>query len=413
MTAVSCSPLGFTRSPTEGTAELIWAAGRWNLLPPLPDRPADAATAQDPSRSAVPRPERAVARPLGPRVRAEEIDSLRPLRALRVGWPAAPPQAGGRPDGGAPEGGDAAAPLAPIIDLAAAGVPLTSDPAPDWVRRAEPVLSELLASWTPQPDDGSPRSLGDLRREEHSVRLRRYGLRAAGIGRAVPPVTVIMATRRPHLLSAALGQIARQRGVDLEVIVALHGYPAEAVEQAVREFPLPITVLQAAQETPLGEVLNMAAARAGADTVVKWDDDDWYGPEHVMDLLLAKAYSGADLVGTAQEFFYLEPLDVTIRRTDYGSEMWTDHVAGGTIMTDRRLLREVGGFGSASRGVDTHLQRAVLAGGGRIYRTHGLGYMLRRSVGGDHTWRLPLAHFLRVAKKQWRGFRPSVILEPQ
>ncbi|MFC7644639.1 hypothetical protein ACFQX6_31070 [Streptosporangium lutulentum] len=61
--------------------------------------------------------------------------------------------------------------------------------------------------------------------------------------------------------------------------------------------------------------------------------------------------------------------------------------------------------------MDAAFLKAAHAAEARIYRTHGLGYMLRRSVSTDHTWRLSLAHFLRVASNQWRGFRPSLILD--
>ncbi|WP_433500076.1 glycosyltransferase [Sphaerimonospora sp. CA-214678] len=406
-----CSPLGFTRSPAEGTAELVWSAGGWIVAPSPPDQERLPDLERSLQAQAGPEAagERSAARRLTDRVGQEEIRSLRPLRALRVRWPAAPGEEEAAGDPG--RGPRHARELAAVTDLAAAGVPLTSDRPPRWVREADPVLADLIAGWIPEPDEGAPGSVADLRREEHSVRLRRHALRARGIGRTARPVTVVMATRRPHLLSAALGQMARQRGADLEVIVALHGYPAAGAERIPAEFPWPVTMLEVDRATPFGEVLNLAASRATTDVIVKWDDDDWYGPEHIADLLLARAYSGADVVGTAQEFFYLEPLDVTVRRTDYGSEMWTDHVAGGTIMIDRELFHEVGGFGPYPSGEDAHLLRAVLARDGRIYRTHGLGYVLRRSLSGEHTWQRPLAHFLRVSVKQWRGFRPSVMLE--
>ncbi|WP_311932167.1 glycosyltransferase family 2 protein [Microbispora sp. H11081] len=367
VTTDMCSPYGFTRRPTEETGTLSWSGGRWTVG----DRPL-AAPLQD-----------------------GDVAPLRPLRGLRVEWPAEP----------------AAGAFGTVAGLAAAGVPLTCEDPPGWVREADPVLARLTAAWTPEDDDRRPESVVDLRREEHSVRLRRHALRAAGVGTGLAPVTVVMATRRPHYVGDALRQLARQRGVDIEVVVALHGFPAERVRQAVEEFPRPVTVIEAEPGAPLGTVLNQAAARASTGIVAKWDDDDWYGPEHLADLLLAMAYSGAELVGTAPEFFYLQPLHATIRRLDYGSEMWADHVAGGTILVGRDLFEEVGGFGPVSRGEDAHLLRAVEAAGGRIYRTHGLGYVLRRSLSADHTWNLPLAHFLRVATNQWRGFRPSVMLE--
>jgi hypothetical protein len=339
----------------------------------------------------------AAGEPLGDRLDADGVARLRPLRGLSVRWPSS------------------RVPVEVITDLAASGVPLHAADTPAWV---EPELARLLAAWTPEEGDGSRRSVTDLRREEHSVRLRRHGLRSrAGVAAepvaAPPKVSVVMSSMRPYLLASALDQIARQRRVEVEVLLGLHGVPAEheAVRRAVREFDLPITVVEAGAEIPFGEVLNRAASRASGDHITKWDDDDWYGPEHLADLLLARSHTGADIVGTTAEFFYLEPLNATIRRTDYTSEIWSEHVAGGTILLDLARFQELGGFPALRGGVDAAFLKAAHAAEARIYRTHGLGYMLRRSVSTEHTWQLSLAHFLRVASNQWRGFRPSLILE--
>ncbi len=62
------------------------------------------------------------------------------------------------------------------------------------------------------------------------------------------------------------------------------------------------------------------------------------------------------------------------------------------------------------RSIDTQLLIAVMRGGGRIYRGHGLGYVLRRT-GGGHTWSEDMAFFLRNRIQQWFGWRPSALLE--
>lgn len=362
--ALPATPTGFQRSATEGVAELSWTGQEWL----------------------------AAGEPLGDWPDATEVTRLRPLRGLTVRWPSS------------------AVPTDVITGLAAAGVPLHAAASPGWV---EPGLARLLADWTPEEKDGGgPRSVTDLRREEQSVRLRRHGLRSLH-GAVVPKVSVVMSSMRPHLLGSALTQIARQRRVETEVLLALHGVPAghEAVRRALRECDLPVTVIEVDAAIPFGEALNTAASRASGEYVAKWDDDDWYGPEHLADLLLARSYTGADIVGTAAEFFYLEPLNATIRRTDYTGEIWSDHVAGGTILLGRAGFTELGGFPALPGGVDAGFLKAAHAAGARIYRTHGLGYVLRRSVSAEHTWRLSLAHFLRVATNQWRGFRPSLILE--
>ena len=79
---------------------------------------------------------------------------------------------------------------------------------------------------------------------------------------------------------------------------------------------------------------------AGGDVVLKMDDDDWYAPDFVADLLLARAYSGAELVGMPDDYYYVEPRDLTVR-LGQPSEVYRQFVAGGTMLLDR---------GAAARG---------------------------------------------------------------
>ena len=254
--------------------------------------------------------------------------------------------------------------------------------------------------------------LADLRREEHSVRLRRlaHGTRDA-------KVSIVMSTKRPGMVGAALAQMERQRGVEAEVLLGLHGVPVDQVRPEIEACSLPVSWVEAEPSVPFGEVLNRTAALASGDHLAKWDDDDWYGPDHLSDLVMAHSYAGADVVGTTAEFFYLEPLRATIRRTTfasgaaYPSEVWADHVAGGTILLPRAKFREIGGFPALPRAVDLEFLKAAQKVGARVYRTHGLGYVLRRGLTGEHTWQLPLAHFVKAATSQWCGFRPSLLME--
>ncbi|MBR8740680.1 glycosyltransferase family 2 protein [Nocardiopsis sp. MG754419] len=336
-----------------------------------------------------------------------DLTRLRHLRGVHVDWSG--------------HTGPAAAVRA-VASLAAGGVPLTADPVPAWASGLGAALTTLLA-------DATDADLTDrLAREEHSVRLRRaalytHGLRsrwrslATAVDLPVPPaprVSVILCTRRPDMVGFALAQIARQRGVDLETVLTLHGFAADRPEvaaaiDAYRATGLPITVYEAPADRIFGAVLNDSVARASGDLVAKWDDDDWYGPEHLADLVLARTYSGAELVGTGQDFIYLQEVDLMVWRSRE-SETATRFIAGGTILTDRVVLEETGGFRPLPRAIDTQLLIAVSRGGGRIHRTHGLGYVLRRT-GGGHTWSEDMAYFLHNYARQWTGWRPSVLLE--
>ena len=303
-----------------------------------------------------------------------------------------------------------------VAGLAMAGVPLVAT-------GTNPQLSDALTralARTVDLDDG-------LAREQHSVTTRRAALdthstlawrrdlaERAGV-RFVgqPKVSVLLATKRPHQLDFAMRQLARQQDVELQVVLGTHGWSVAEEEVRARLGRHDVVVRPHDKDTFFGDVLNDAATVADGDVLLKVDDDDWYSPHAIHDLLLARRYTGAEVVGMPSEFVHLEELGVTARR-NHPTEIFNRFVAGGTIMIERHVLRSVGGFRRVRRFVDAQLLNAVEADGGRIYRTHGLGYVLRRTASG-HTWQSDPESFRRpeILEREWPGFHvaPEFVIE--
>ncbi len=308
-----------------------------------------------------------------------------------------------------------------VVELAMAGVPLTCEPVPGWAHAL--IDAGVLDSITATDEDSTPQS-----REVRSIRTRRAAHRAHSRSawrrelalrrglQVVPPtrVSILLPTRRPQQLRFALRQVARQRDVDVELVLATHGHPPDrdALDELTRTSGIEVTCVEAPEQTPFGDLLNEAARRATGDVLLKMDDDDWYGPDFVTDLLLARAHSGADVVGCPPEFIFVEQLGLTVRRR-YPTERFGGVVAGGTMVVSRDAHDAVGGFRRMRRYVDAGFQQAIAAAGGVVYRAHGHGYVLRRAPVG-HTWDPGVGYFLSRARvaDQWRGFRPSPLLEP-
>ncbi|TYB67089.1 glycosyltransferase family 2 protein [Nonomuraea sp. PA05] len=372
------NPQGFVTTPSRGMASLAERDGRWSVL-------LDGKVVTSFAESGG--------------VTDADVARLRQIRGVEVDWRHA-------------HSGPLTA-VRVLAGLSAAGVPLVADTVPRW---AGALGDELAALLTRTPDLSD-----ELRREEHSILLRRAALRTHGVAARweqlgapapAPPLTsVLLATRRTDMVAFALGQIARQRGAGLEVVLALHGVPQghPDVAAAIAAFDGPLTVFEADRRAVFGEVLNLAAARAAGSFLLKMDDDDWYGPDFLADLLLAHSYSGAQVVGTVPEFVYLSSIDVTVHRRQV-TEQITSFVAGGTILVERSAFQAVGGFRPLPRSVDTQFQEALQAAGGQIYRTHGLGYILRRGPAANHTWQEPIGTFLQRNRRQWRGFRPNALM---
>jgi hypothetical protein len=139
------------------------------------------------------------------------------------------------------------------------------------------------------------------------------------------------------------------------------------------------------------------------------DDDDYYNRDHLWDLVLACEYSGADLVGKAAEFVYLEEIDVTVRQITHDVDT---RLAGGGMMMRKRPLVELGGWSKRTRAEDLALIRMYDSEGRKIHRIPPLGYILNRH-GRGHTWRPAVDYFLFRSERTWRGLRFDVTaIEP-
>lgn len=311
-----------------------------------------------------------------------------------------------------------------LTQLAAAGVPVLAQSLSAQVRSlvGEPLMEQIRAF------DGAD---SQVTRESKSIDLRRtaldlYSPRAVWnsvlgqLGRPLlpePSVSALLATRRPEKLASALDQLSRQSWEGLEAVVVLHGFDAglPEVRRAIERYPRELQVRSVPADMVFGDVLNAGVTAAAGDFVCKMDDDDWYGRHHIRDLVHAKEFSSAVLVGAQVEFVYLESLDITTRRPPLG-EQYSDHVAGGTMLLGRDELREIGGWRPVHRAVDRCLLQAVQAAGGLIYRSHGQNYVMHRHSDADshggHTWNPEDSVFLQSVAEQWDGFRPPPQIEP-
>ncbi len=264
--------------------------------------------------------------------------------------------------------------------------------------------------------DPASTSASEHHREAISVAMRREALRTHSLrararqileptgfeGPPLPLVSILLATRRPAQLQDAIGAVTRQAYPRIELVLALHGdgFDKRDVERLRAGIEHPNRVVYVPREAPLGAVLNAAVAESTGTLLTKFDDDDFYGPEHIWDLVLAHEYSRACLVGKAAEYVYLQHSDRTIHRFRGGGErLGTElSLAGGAMMISRNDLDAILGWQDIPSGVDQALIKDVTGSGRRLYRTHGKGYILVRH-GDTHTWAVDDGYFMDQAQE--------------
>lgn len=288
---------------------------------------------------------------------------------------------------------------------------------PTWLRAQLAALGVIVfddADQLPARDD-------QLAWQQRSVDARRSALREHSPWPVVQPwptVSILLSTHRPERLAHALAMIRRQDYPYLQAVIVLHGDEADVAGQA----PLVRAALDGwdgewaligvPSDLTLGHALSAASARADGELLAKMDDDDYYASSHIWDLVLARMYSGAQIVGKALDWIYLASADTTVFRPTYPAERFAKFVAGGTMLISAGDLAQVGGWRPVPRSVDRALLDRVLGSGGLVYRTHGLGYVYVRNAadGSANTSPVLEQHFLTKTVAQFPGLVKSAAL---
>jgi hypothetical protein len=301
-----------------------------------------------------------------------------------------------------------------LASLGCAGVPVSVDSVPSGDFTGD--SAQLLARFETLSDV----DLSDnLARQRWSIAVRRWALQnyaqkrvwtaisnATGLSvNPDPAVTVMIPSRRPEFVAAAVRQALCQTYSNIEIVVGLHGIDVERIlarEPWLKGHPS-VRLFQFDPSLSLGQVLTQLTDKSGGEFVAKMDDDDLYTEHHIADLVSAIEFSGADLVGSKAEFIYLEAADQTVQLRP-NSEIYGGSVTGGTILLPRHVIGDIGGWNSVGTAEDRLLQAGIRKAGGQIYRTHGLNYLMRRGDGDrTHTWNPQPDAFTKHAIRAWPG----------
>lgn len=228
--------------------------------------------------------------------------------------------------------------------------------------------------------------------------------------KSYPKVSVVVSTLRSDDLTSLLGQLLHQTLPTFELLLGLHTITLNATHKKLisQLAKRKVTVITRAfgEEFNLGTILSELAKESTGEYIAKMDDDDYYGPEHLRDLADAAIATGADVVGRAMNYVYLEPLQLTVRRFSSSGtqavELWSDWVCGGTIFVRRDKAEAAQWFGDGFTAVDRFLLSGVSAQGGKIWRTFGAGYIYRRTF-TFHTYVTNYSKYLNAANDQVVG----------
>ena len=236
--------------------------------------------------------------------------------------------------------------------------------------------------------------------EHHTYRhrmdemLSRVGLKPQASAR--PSVSVVIPTCRPKNVTHALENFARQSYQEKELLLVLNNasFDIDAISAQARACPN-VHVLQMEGQPTLGACLNRAVREASGAYMAKMDDDDHYGARYISDMMLAAAYSDAEILGKGAYFAHLEGPNKMALREVRVDHQHTDTVAGASLTVRREVLERIT-FQHRNNGEDTAFLKEAVQAGCRIYSADRFNYvMVRRADRAKHMWKVKDAQFLR------------------
>jgi hypothetical protein len=241
-----------------------------------------------------------------------------------------------------------------------------------------------------------------FRRLHHQSRFERLATWLRGVvvpnspvQPVVPKATMITISKRPHLLDYCLDKFRRQTYPNLELVLVLNAdIDDAALEEASTADPR-VRIYKAPKELNIGYCLNMAIAAASGHVWLKCDDDDFYGPHYVEDMVNTFYFSGADIVGKPQWYTYFEDQDAMYIRI-VGRERersvlrpGTEFLTGATLSASKEATEAKGLWFSSSVRManDSEWTLAAIDKGIALFYADRNNFAIYRSADvKNHTW---------------------------
>lgn len=209
------------------------------------------------------------------------------------------------------------------------------------------------------------------------------------------PVSCLLVSKRPEIVSSALRRLKAQTYSHREIIVLMHG--AEIPSSLFKEVDSSddVQLMSAPASLCLGECINLAFQRSSGKFWFKFDDDDYYGPRYLEDMMRYASVLDHEIMGKPMAFhhfasddaLYCDPAQYRLASTLHTAG-WEDGVVCGATLGGRREVLESIAFPVGRRhGADSAFLEACRREGLKLLAGDPFNFVACRGVdSGQHTW---------------------------
>ncbi|NTZ16646.1 glycosyltransferase family 2 protein [Paenibacillus sp. JMULE4] len=204
-------------------------------------------------------------------------------------------------------------------------------------------------------------------------------------------VTMITCTNKPDFIGNIFQNYQNQCWSIKELIIILNrdDMDVHRWKRRAKRYDH-VSVYQLPQEASLGYCYNFAVEKARYDYIATFDDDDFYAPHYLTDLMHAFQYTDADIVGKLTYYLYLETKQILAIRNRFQEYKYLDadsFLDGGKKIVKRKVYDHVRNR-DVSINEDVYFCQDSMEKGFKIFSAdkYNLVY-LRRSNKDSHTWK--------------------------
>lgn len=218
-------------------------------------------------------------------------------------------------------------------------------------------------------------------------------------------ISVLISTKRKEFIPGFIKQINNQHNVDLQIVLITHGFQLtrKEVKELRKMSKYHLDIVFCDETISFGHCLNQGMKSVKHEYVIKMDDDDYYFPYFIIDILIGLKYSQEKLVGKYGFFFYLEQTNLTGYRRTHKQYQHVSEIKGNTLLCESQTMRKYG-YEDISRHVDSDFIKRIKEDGGKIYCIHPYDMCVFRAADKEgHTYQVDDSRFLRDATMLYKG----------
>lgn len=207
-------------------------------------------------------------------------------------------------------------------------------------------------------------------------------------------VSVVTVTNRPFSLEGILHNYLTQNYVTKELIIIINNNSIDISEW--KEFTSTrrdIKIYKIDDKKSLGQCLNFGIENSSYPYISKFDDDDYYGPNYLVDAMNTFKYTNAGVVGKYTVYAYMEGTNELILRYPDHENRYMDYVAGSTLTFKKEIYNNVK-FRHKNKSEDTIFLNDCMSFGYKIYASDRFNHVIsRRKNLSTHTWKITDTEF--------------------